>query len=330
MSRFPDTQLLDQAIAWHIRLENADADAWGEFAEWLECDPAHNEVYEFVADEDERLAPLLRQAEFETRGEATARRAENDHTANASSPTLAVFAGRTLAHPWRWGALAASIAVAVLIGIQLLVAGASTYSIETAPGEMRTVALSDGSEIALNGDTRIVLDRNDERTANLVSGEARFSVKHDDRDPFTVVAGKRRLVDIGTVFNVVRSPQRFHVAVAKGAVRFEGISRKIDLKSGDALTAAPDGSVQTYTQPTASIGSWADGVLVYDQTPLRVVGDDLSRSLGVTLSIPAGLDAQPFSGVIQTDGGQAVVRKRLEQLLGVTIEAQGSDWTVQP
>jgi len=322
--------MLDQAIAWRLRLKDAEPDAWARFAEWLESDPAHNDAYEFVVDEEDRLTPLLRQAEFAPRHNRPASLASNDDSADALSPDPDPTVERRPAKTWRWGALAASIAVAFLITVQLTVSGNGTYAVETAPGQQQTIALSDGSKIALNGNTKIVLDHDDERTAKLVSGEARFNVRHDDRNPFTVLAGDRRIVDIGTVFNVVQSRKQLRVAVAEGSVLFEGASRKIALRTGEALTAERDGSVRTYTQLTASIGSWADGVLVYDQAPLSTVGEDLSRSLGVTVSIPPGLEAQPFSGVIQTDGGEAVVRERLEQLLGVTIAAQGSNWTVQP
>ncbi|WP_168355992.1 FecR family protein [Sphingomonas gei] len=326
MSAFPDRAMLEQAIAWHLRLKNADEDAWIEFAEWLEADPAHNGVYEAVADGDVRMSPLLERATF-PRGDGHGRLPEfsNDEDDGAydggSEPVRRA--------PWRWGALAASIAVAGLFAVQMLPNRDALYSIETSAGETRTVSLADGSEILLNGGTRIVLDKNDTRSVEMARGEARFVVKHDDSDPFTVVAGEQRLVDIGTVFNVVRTDRQLSVGVAEGAVRFEGTARSVNLRAGDSLAANNRGKIQISQRPVASIGSWADGKLVYDQAPLEQVADDLVRSVGISLELPRAMRAKRFSGVIQIDGDRDALRARLEELIGEKIVADGAHWSVE-
>jgi hypothetical protein len=45
--------------------------------------------------------------------------------------------------------------------------------------------------------------------------------------------------------------------------------------------------------------------------------------------LPPAMQSQQFSGVIQTNGGKDATRKRLEEILGVSIAAKGTDWTVQ-
>ena len=44
---------MEQALAWHLRLRDADETAWEEFTAWLERDPAHNAAYEEVATRDD-------------------------------------------------------------------------------------------------------------------------------------------------------------------------------------------------------------------------------------------------------------------------------------
>jgi transmembrane sensor len=231
--------------------------------------------------------------------------------------------------PWRWGALAASIAVAGFFAFAMLSNRDAPYAIETSAGETRTVSLADGSEILLNGGTKIVLDKNDTRLVEIARGEARFAVKHDDSDPFTVVAGEQRLVDMGTVFNVVRTDRQLRVGVAEGAVRVEGMARTIELRPGDSLAADKNGKIEISQRPVAAIGSWADGELIYDQAPLEQVAGDLSRSIGISLEVPPGMRSTSFSGVIQTDGARDAVRARLEELLGRTIVADGTRWSVE-
>ena len=325
MSAFPDRAMIEQAIAWHLRLQDADEQAWIEFAEWLAADPSHNGAYEAVADRDARMLHVLERATFPSvdRREQPPEFSNDEDGLGHSAEGEHLRRGR-----WRWGALAASIAVTGLIGIQLLPNRDAHYSIETLAGETRSVSLADGSKIQLNGGTKVVLDRHAPRLVEIARGEARFSVKHDDADPFTVVAGEQRLIDMGTVFNVVRTDRQLRVGVAEGAVRFEDTAETVNLRAGDTLAADKGGKIQMSKSPVASIGSWAGGKLVYDQASLEQVADDLSRSIGISLELPRGMAARSFSGVIQTDGDRDAVRARLEELIGEKIVANGRRWSV--
>jgi transmembrane sensor len=326
MSAVLDRAMLEQAIAWHLRLKDANEEAWIEFAEWLDADPAHNLAYEAVADCDAQMSPLLERASFPT-GE------EHEQPPEVSNDDHGLQQGVRRDAPgrkaWRWGALAASIAVAGLFGGQMMLNGDARYAVETTPGEARTVSLADGSRVSLNGGTRIILDKNNTRSVEIARGEARFSVRHHDSDPFTVVVGEQRLVDIGTVFNVVRTDQQLRVGVAEGAVRFEGPGQTVNLRAGDSLAANTRGKIEISQSPVPSIGSWASGKLVYDQAPLGQVAEDLRRSTGISLELPPRMGSRSFSGVIQTDGGTEMVRARLEELLGETIVADGARWSVE-
>ncbi|MDM8011920.1 MAG: FecR domain-containing protein [Parasphingorhabdus sp.] len=326
MPAITDRAMVEQAIAWYLRLKDADEDAWIEFAEWLDADPAHNAAYEAVTDRDAHMSTVLEKATFPSGVE---HQPQPQFSNDEDSWAYGVRDEGPSRTRWRWGALAASIVVAGLFGLQMFPGWDSTYPIETAVGETRTVSLADGSEIRLNGSTRIVLDKSDARLVEIARGEARFTVERDKSDPFTVIAGEHRLVDIGTVFNVVRTDRQFRVGVAEGAVRFEGMARTVELRAGDSLAADNSGRIEISQRPITAIGSWADGVLVYDQAPLEQVADDLSRSIGVSLEFPRGMGATRFSGVIQTDGAQDIVRTRLEELIGKKIVADGTRWSVE-
>ena len=46
MQPLAEQTMRDAAIAWHLRLtDGSDAD-WGGFADWLEADPRHNDIYD--------------------------------------------------------------------------------------------------------------------------------------------------------------------------------------------------------------------------------------------------------------------------------------------
>jgi transmembrane sensor len=313
--RISGEAIADQALAWHLRLRDASADEWREFAAWLTQDPAHNDAYEAVALRDAQLDGVLAQARFPE----TATSAQSDLQEGQAAPPNRL----------RWLALAASVALAVFLSVQFLALGADSYAIETKPGETRTIALADGGTIVVNGGSHIVLDREDDRIAELVRGEAHFTVTHDAADPFVVTIGESRLVDIGTVFNVVRDGEDLRVAVAEGAVRYEG-QRSVELAAGQAMHRMADGQIEVARQEANAIGGWVDGILVYDRAPLADVVADLTRTTGIAIDLAPGLEQRRFSGVIQTRGDPAALRDRVAAVLGLTVDANEAGWALRP
>ena len=182
MQPLAEQTMRDAAIAWHLRLtDGSDAD-WGGFADWLEADPRHNDIYEAVCDADLALEPAVEIA--------------REAPAEVEVDPFPEMAQLRPARRWMWPAMAASVAFAALgtwAGSGLL---SSDYSVRTAPGETRTFALSDGTRIVLNGGTEIVLDKSDPRVATLKGGEAQFTVSHDAARPFTLSVGDQRIVDV--------------------------------------------------------------------------------------------------------------------------------------
>src|SRR5690606_10247875 len=78
---------------------------------------------------------------------------------------------------WFSGAIAASLAVLAAVGVWQ--ASDDRYTVETAPGELRTIALADGGQIALGGGTRLALDDDEPRFARLEEGQALFTIQHE-------------------------------------------------------------------------------------------------------------------------------------------------------
>lgn len=313
--RLSSDAIQERALAWHLRLRDADVADWQEFTAWLAQDPAHNEAYEAVALRDEQLDEVLSRARFPE----PASNAQPDAPDRQSPPPNRL----------RWLALAASVVLVVFLSVRFLAPGADLYAIETQPGQTRTIALADGGTIVVNGGTHIVLDREDERIAELVRGEAHFTVVHDAADPFIVTVGESRLVDIGTVFNVVRQDEDLRVAVAEGAVRYEG-QESVELAAGQAMHRMADGTIEVTRQQVSAIGGWVDGTLVYSRAPLADIAADLTRTTGIAIDLAPGLEQRRFSGVIQTRGDPAALRGRLAAVLGLTVDASEGGWTVRP
>ena len=202
--------------------------------------------------------------------------------------------------------------------------GGRTY--ETAAGERREIALDDGSRIVLNGDTRLVLDKDRPRFARLESGEALFRIVHDEARPFEVEAGDALLRDLGTVFNVVHEPRRLEVAVAEGEVLYNPAREAKHLLPGMALARVEGEPLRVGRAEAEGIGAWRENRLVYTEAPLSRVAADLSRNLGVKVRVESKVAARPFSGVIMLDGEKGAVLQRASALLGLAARRDGDGW----
>jgi transmembrane sensor len=187
--------------------------------------------------------------------------------------------------PGLFQAFAASILVTAL-GIAavnyLLRPREQTFS--TAIGGHRLLTLADGTNIELNTDTRVrVLTGGGKRTVWLDKGEAFFQVRHDPAHPFVVIAGKRRITDIGTKFEVRRDADRLRVAVLEGKVRFGtvdgGGQAPALLTRGDVAVATPSTlfvSHQSQKTLNNDLG-WRNGMLVFHHTTLAAAAAEFNR-----------------------------------------------------
>ena len=301
----------DEAIAWFIRQRDPAFSEWEAFTDWLERDPANSAAFDAVALADDRLGAL----------------------ADAAAVRVAVAPGMApdrRSEPTRRRRLlgwAAAASVLVAGGLAFQVQQDSTFVIETEAGETRTLTLADGSRIELNGGSTLVLDEEDARFAELRRGEALFTVIHNDREPFTVESGPATVVDLGTVFNIVRTENLTEVSVAEGAVLFNPDEEAVRLEPGRRLRAPDDArEVQVTSVDRGAIGAWTDGTLVYQNATMAEVAADLSRNLGIRVRADAAVAPRPFKGVIQLDRGSPDALAQAAPVLGVEVRRARDEW----
>ncbi len=303
----PDTRqnLLSDAIAWTIRLRHADAEDWEAFTAWLEADRAHLEAYEEVAAADAGLEALPTAAPRPVVHEEPAREAR--------------WGGRRMV--LGWGIAAALVGV---LGYSAMPGAESSYFVETAAGERRSIALKDGSSIHLNGNSRVQLDRDEPRFARLERGQALFEVVHHDSAPFKVEAGRTVIRDLGTVFDVVHEGDSVAVEVAEGAVSFEAGAEQVNLSAGMTARAAR-GEVTAGRLEAETIGGWRRGLLSYSSASLGDIALDLSRNTGITVRASPDVAERRFSGVIMLDADRPKLMRRVSALLEVDVRRSGEE-----
>jgi transmembrane sensor len=190
--------------------------------------------------------------------------------------------------PKRWLAAAAAVAVLVIgagFGIRYGVRQMAVQRFETAIGAQRSLKLADGTRVELNTDTLIHATMTaGTRMVRLDRGQAYFDVVHDARHPFVVIAGNRRITDLGTKFSVLRDGDRVVVVVKEGQVRVDLISpdqasapvvaerNMVVIARNNETLVAPK-----TPQEIDNDMAWRSGMLFFNQETLAEVADDINR-----------------------------------------------------
>jgi transmembrane sensor len=178
---------------------------------------------------------------------------------------------------------AALLAIAVLGGgVAYLWPDRNVY--RTNIGGRETVRLADGSKVELNTDTRLKAQIDtQQRIVVLDSGEAYFEVAHDPQRPFTVLAGRERIVDIGTKFSVRRDGNEVRVLVTEGRVRVEDTdgttALPVSAPRGTVVVASAEAVLVT-RKPTEAIANelgWRRGMLIFSQESLGEAAAEFNR-----------------------------------------------------
>lgn len=252
-------------------MERHEAGSWNahsqaELDAWLAQSPAHRVAYiklETAWGRTHRLAAMRAPAGEETQ-----------KTKKRQSISTAIKALAMLAFAGVFGAVAADY---LLASHELMFA--------TTTGGHKTVRLADGTQIELNTDTLVRATLGDTRTVWLDRGEAYFQVKHDPARPFVVIAGDRRVTDLGTKFLARRDPDRLEVDVIQGRVRFEttvndGTKIRSALLLPGNVAVATGQSLFVTRQPEQALAnrlSWRRGVLIFDHTTMAAAVADFNR-----------------------------------------------------
>jgi transmembrane sensor len=198
----------------------------------------------------------------------------------------------------------------------------------TGTGEIRTVALVDGSRVHLDADTAIAIRYGpDRREIVLLAGQAFFEVAKAPDRPFVVASDAVRTTAIGTAFSVRSDPETISVALQSGVV---------DVRSGGprghTATLAPgerlrvsraDGRFRRSRVFAETIAAWRERRLIVDSARLADVVRQLdSHYRGRVLLRDAALANARVTGVFDLrhpiDALRAIVRTQRGSVLQVT------------
>lgn len=299
----------EEALGWVIQTRDPEFSDWDGFTAWLEADPAHASVYDALMLADSELDRFM-------------------PPEPVAMPVAANDPGVRSRRPLRWiggGAVAAGLVAAVSLGVANR---SDIYSVTTRPGEIRVIALDDGTKVELNGGTTMRFDRKDARFAALDAGEAAFTVRHDAANPFRVTVGDAVFEDAGTVFNIVHTTAATRIGVSEGKVIYNPQAEAIALPAGRALADDAQG-LRVMDIAPAAVASWRQGQLVYSNAPVTQVAEDAARSLGLTVRFTPQAQAMRFTGTLRLDRDPARFFAQAAPLMGLAAVRQGDAWLLK-
>ncbi|SEK01660.1 FecR family protein [Sphingobium sp. AP50] len=305
-SRDVDASIDEAAAHWVVRLASGEMDAaeMARFKDWHALSDAHRGAF----DRERGLWQSLdgQQAAFASVTPAPRRRARR--WAAVARPRVWLAAGAV-------AATLAFLAPGMMIRLRAdEMAGR---------GEVRTVALADGSTAMLDSDAAIAIHYDgQERRIDLLQGKAWFDVKHGDRRPFRVAASGGVTQDIGTAFEVDRGAAGVGVNVTQGAVRVRGTASGPGMLLGMAERAryGDDGALVRLKPGTvSSMAAWRRGLIVLDGRSVAEAIAEIGRYRpGYTLTF-ADLSAAPrISGIFRIDAPDEALRS-VAQMAGLQV-----------
>lgn len=170
---------------------------------------------------------------------------------------------------------------------------ATVTAVSTLAGEQRTVDLPDGSRVVLGVSSSLAprAGYGDGAREVDLEGEAFFVVTHDEKRPFRVHVGNTIVEDLGTEFAVraYRAESSVRVAVSSGSVAIRrGMSGApaAVLSPRDVAFVGDTGKVRVARGVDVSTyTAWTEGRLIFNDTPLSQVAQELERWYGVEVRI---------------------------------------------
>lgn len=217
---------------------------------------------------------------------------------------------------------AAGLAAGTIVGPQLVLQARADEL--TGTGEVRRIALADGSIVTLGPDSAFKhVFSPEHRHIELLQGMAFFEVAPDAARPFRVLAAGLRATALGTAFDVSHDADCLSVSVEHGLVAVD-VPSNLDpstpeLAEGEWLTyRTGTGAISTGTRDRKQVASWREGLIVVERETVAAVVARISRwtkgEVMITSSVLAGRlvsgvydlgePALALEAVVQPHGGR--------------------------
>jgi transmembrane sensor len=296
----------ENAAEWYRRMheDKVSEDTQRAFTAWLDAASEHRTLYDRIdrawitlkeGAEDPRILALR----HETALRLTRRSSPFLPTPRWApvAPIVVLIIGIVGFTAWKVPSMSNGSSFLTTVMDSLHLGPSNVYT--TATGQRLALTLQDGSQVTLDTQSELqVAFSTGERAVHLRRGQAFFEVAKDKKRPFVVEASNRRLIAVGTAFDVRLDREQVKVTMLEGTVRVEprqpttpktsdsattltgGVlpSEPVTtLTAGEQLIADPHRDVRVKSADTERATSWRRGRLIFNNTRLADALDEVNR-----------------------------------------------------
>lgn len=157
-----------------------------------------------------------------------------------------------------------------------LIDSTNVNTVIVASNAVQSFKLKDQSIVELQPGSKLTLDKNFNKKKRLVelSGSGKFTVIHDEKNPFILKIRGLEVFDIGTVFRINNNGDTVKVSVDEGEVELRLNGKIISVTAGDsAFYVVSKQVISRYKNPKDR----KDHTFVFDGTTLKEVASILSE-----------------------------------------------------
>lgn len=264
-------ELEEQAWDWLTLLTSGEANVHDaeRFRRWVRRSPAHQAAYHQA---------MSRRGAFRAQAATLPRIASQASAAPVRGQRATPSTHRRAFLGMAIGGVAAAGVAAVYPPLGLWPSAAEWRADDrTATGEQRTMAFNDHIAVTLNTQTSIRRQTAGGQTVglDLIAGEAAIDLSRTAT--FTVAAAGARSVAESGQFEVRRLDGKVCVTCIAGTVRVEHRAGTRSLQARQQTVYDTDVIGEPVSIDPAAISAWRRGALLFRQTPLAAVVDEINR-----------------------------------------------------
>lgn len=236
----------------------------------------------------------------------------------------------------RWIGWASAAVIALAVGFWFMtnqnVSSSDMLVAATEYQEKKSVTLNDGTIVWLNGNSELTYPANfaaDKRLVQL-TGEAFFDVTKFPDKPFIIETNKSRVTVLGTSFNVRSrlAENTTEVLVKTGKVRLENTAgdKKVELTPNQK--GVHNGATDVVTEMEEKHMNdlaWHSDRLIFNNTPLKEVIEDLSRQFEVEIALSdPRMSSCKYGGTHKVNEGITSILEAIADTYKMTLNPKGN------
>lgn len=289
---------IDELLAKHFAHERLTAAQQAKLDQWKAAYP----------EESQRLQRLVEMPIFSD----TSFKVDTEKAWAKVEPQLqedSLKIGRFSHKAWFYSAAAAIALILVTIWM-ILSHETDTQTVRYADiTQTENVLLPDGSEVTLYPHATLAFRYADDGTARQVElkGKAFFHVKNRDNAPFKISAGQMTVEVLGTSFLVdAAHDNKSGVFVESGRVKVSTSYNNVILEANEKVEIADDQMTLGLIEDPASFFGKGDSVLVFKNSPIATVVQEVEKQTGVKIELGKGLDRNTVTTKINVSERESI------------------------